>query len=243
MNTQVNPTNQQGLPSAEELRAHRHMLAISAISGLTFGAVLFACVELLDMWLSANFKGAAGLQTECAEDRPCPSPAVCSATGKCITIAAASGETPSCSPGDPCESGCACEAPMECKAGVCTPPELPPAVCDDPQVKGLLATITEKCGPDFRTCPETDLEKYIIESDTFIEVLAKFPDTITVHFDHGTPPIRGKSWPPAAIADHYRAGLGSPRNRKAIESASHIFLIGAASGSSKGKQNLNFARA
>lgn len=248
MNTQANPTQAaakpvaQGLPSADEVRAHRHMLAISAISGLTLGAVLFAAVELLDMWLSANFKGATGLQTECSADRPCPSPAVCSA-GECITLVAPNSDPPSCSPGDSCDGACACEAPMECKANVCTPPELPPAACDDPQIRRLLATITEKCGPDFRTCPESDLEKYIIESGTFLEVLTKFPDTITVHFDEGTPPLRGKAWPPAAIADHYRAGLGAPRNRKALDGATHIFLIGAASGSAANKQNLRYARA
>ena len=249
MNTQANPTQaatktvQQGLPSADEVRAHRHMLAISAISGLTLGAVLFAAVELLDMWLSANFKGATGLQTECSADRPCPSPAVCSA-GECITLGGGKGEPPPrCSPGDPCDGACACEDPMECKANICTPPELPPTACDDPQIRSLLATITEKCGPDFRTCPESDLEKYIIESDTFLEVLTKFPDTITVHFDDSTPPLRGKAWPPAAIADHYRAGLGTPRNRKALERATHVFLIGAASGSAKNKQNLYYARA
>lgn len=236
------PAPRPPLPGADELREHRHILAITAVSGLTLGVVLSVAFELLSWWMRSNFGGGAP-RAECTDETSCPEGKVC-LSGQCIIIAA---EGPvACGPGEPCGAECECNAPMTCVEQVCTPPASPPAVCDDPDIQRLLAELSKKCAGDFFGCPETELQKFVIESETFDDVLAKFPDTITVHFDEGKPPLNRRSWPPPAVEEHYLERLGAPRNRKALDEASLILLI-ARSSAGKGKpaalaNNVKFAR-
>jgi hypothetical protein len=217
-------------PSPADLREQRHMLAITAATGLTFGVALFILTELFGGWMRANFAGA--VRVECSDDRPCAA-GECSA-GQCITIDSAS--APACGPGDPCSGGCECLAPLSCLGGLCVPPPVAPAVCDDPDIQRLLADISRKCAGDFFGCPETDLQKFVLESETFDDLLTKFPDTITVHFDEKQP----KSTKPLPqIEAHYLERLGAARNRSAIEQATMLLLVARSSpGTHKSKSAL-----
>lgn len=239
MNTRPSPPSApRPQPTPDELRENRHILAITAASGLTLGVVLAVAFELLGWWMRSNFGGGRPA-VECDDDTACPEGQIC-VSGECLTITA-EGPT-ACGPGDPCGAECECRSPMTCVDQVCTPPEAPPAVCDDPEIKRLLAEISSKCAGDFYGCPETELKKFMIESATFDEILAKFPDTITVHFDQGKPPLRGSSWPPARIKEHYLERLGTERNRKALADASVILLIARSSASKNAGNDLKFAR-
>lgn len=208
-------------PSPADLREQRHMLAIAAAAGLTFGVALFILAELFGWWMRANFAGAPRL--ECDPDRPCAAGQLCSA-GQCITLE--SDLNPACGPGDPCSGGCDCLDPLSCVDGVCSPPAAPPAVCDDPAIQRLLADISRKCAGDFFGCPEADLQKFVLESETFDDLLTKFPDTITVHFDEGQPRLHS---PSPEIEAHYHERLGAARNRSAIEAANMLLLIARSS--------------
>ncbi|MCB9570191.1 MAG: hypothetical protein H6710_23775 [Myxococcales bacterium] len=219
-------------PSAEEVRQFRHLLAVTITAGVTLGLLLFVAFRLLDAWRRGDPPAtavASAASLECED-------------GECLLE---SQTIPRCGDGDTCDAEgaqCLCLAPMRCVDRSCNAPPKEPPVCTDPEVRKLLSELSVKCKGNFDTCPEDDLQNFAISSATFDSTLARFDNSITVHFNHGTPPLDDRAWPPEEIRQHYLARLDTPRNREILEEAKVILMISRSSGNAQDKKNLFFSQ-
>ena len=202
-------------PSQDEARELRHIVAAVIVSGITLGFILVLSVKLL------LFLNGSPRTTE-----PPPYPAADDIT------------PPPCGAGDSCDmdsAECTCEAPMSCNNNSCTEPAKSPPICSDEEVKKLLSEISAKCKGDLETCPEDELKKFALASDTFDSTLARFNSSITIHFDAGSPPLKDPK-----AKDHYLKRLDTERNRQLFDEAKVILLISRSSPDRvRGKKNQN----
>lgn len=235
-------------PSLEELREARHLLGVTAAAGLTFGLVALVFFELLAWSLNRGQRvdvvAREDRAGECREEDPssCPSGHVCRG-GACVTSTVAD---LTCQDGDTCEAPgatCTCQSPMKCVDQTCEAEAGPPPVCSNLDIQELLGAISQQCKGDFMGCPDTELEKFVLPSKTFDQVLAKFPETITVHFPSGYPSVQGGSdWPTAEVSAYYREHIASPRTMKALREAKHVLLIARSSKGGSDRENLKYSR-
>lgn len=239
------PSAPDSHPLTEDLRALRHLLAITIIAGLTLGLVLWTAAEHFGAWLDAR---VAPTLPRCSDEADCEGGRLCH-DGYCIN-APSGGPLPQCGPGDACEladAECQCAAPMSCTDHACAPPPLAAAACEKPEIQRLLAGLAVQCAGDYFTCPESKIEDYLLSSEAFDQLLAEFPDTVTIHFESGKPPRgAGREWPPKEVEEHYLSRLGEADTRRALQQANLILLVARASGGARSaseiESNYQYAR-
>lgn len=233
-----------GIPP-QDLRETRHLLALTIVTGLTLGIVVFVFFEVLRYSLGRGQGDALGAAAPaCQEgDDTCGPGNICQA-GRCIAVNLPAALP--CQDGDTCgvaNATCTCDAPMRCVDATCVAPTHERVECEDPDVRELLTAISSKCDGDFLGCPESDLSNFVISSRTFDSVLAKFPDTLTVHFPGGKPPLGGKrKWPNDRVSEHYRQEIATPRAMKAMREARVILLIARSSAGGVEEENRLYSR-
>lgn len=234
-------------PSLEELREARHLLGVTAAAGVTFGLVALVFFELLGWSLSRGQRIDSGAREErageCREEDPssCPSGHVCRG-GACVASVI---EDLACQDGDTCEApgaSCACNSPMKCVEQTCVAPAATPPVCSNLDIQELLGAISQQCKGDFMACPDTDLEKFVLPSKTFDRVLSRFPETLTIHFPSGFPPLQGDGWPTAEVTAYYRERVSTAKTMKALREAKHVLVIARSSKGGSDLQNLKYSR-
>lgn len=223
--------------SPGELRTTRLLVVITAVSGLAFAILAMVGFQLL-IHIFRPQGPAVGL--ECDEDtRPCPEDQFCQA-GHCRPVPDAY-----CQIGDPCDQ-CTCEDPMSCQSGVCSAPvptEPPVDVCDKPEIQQALAQLDKECKGDIGRCGPSALHKFAMRYQGFDDLLSAFPETITLHFPGGKPPLtpdKAAPWPDAKTKAYYIENL--TRSVAALRRAKFIFLIARSSPNGNARLNGLFAQ-
>ncbi len=169
--------------------------------------------------------GGIVLPPECEDGtRPCGRGQQC-VEGFCMRW-----DPPACGKDQPCSDKCTCEGNFKCDAERVCRVQAPSAdeVCKDPRVVAAVKRLAEECpGGDLKACKPDEWAKFVMKEGRFDELIANFPDKITIHFDIGFPRT-DTSWPPDRdIEAHYLEGLR--KHRAALERAEVIFVIGRAS--------------
>ncbi|MBK8262281.1 MAG: hypothetical protein IPK80_13210 [Nannocystis sp.] len=230
--------------SEEELREARHYWAMTIVAGLVVAAVVMAFVELF-VWAVGQHRGpSAGMAPQCREEDPasCADGQFCRG-GRCVAAPLVAGLV--CQDGDTCGvpgARCECNSPMSCVDKTCVAPPSEPPICDDVDVQALLGEVGRQCEGSLKDCPDEDLKKFVISSKAFDEVVAKFPDTISVHFPDGTPSPGDSSWPTKEVKDYYQASLASERLKRAMQGAKIVLTIARSSKGGSPDDNLKYSR-
>lgn len=231
-------------PSAQDTRSARLMLGVMLASA---GALAFTGAVFLQLVLASIGQTKVAVTTvaaECREGDPmgCQSGQTCQG-GTCVQVAAID----TCQVGDSCDmagASCRCVEPLHCEANVCRADKRP-ASCDDPAVQRVLSGVFETCKGSWDRCPDDKLQDFALQSADFEAVLAAFPDTLTIHFPGGQPPIditKG-SWPDTdEVRNHYQAQLARPTVLKALREAQVLLLIGRSSQGGHEPDNLRYSR-
>ncbi len=237
-------TRAEPTPSAQETRAARLMIGVmlASASALAFTGAVF--LQLVMISISQSKPPIPSIAPGCREGDPsgCQSGQTCQG-GTCVQVAAID----TCQVGDSCDmdgASCRCVAPLHCEAQVCRADKKPTS-CDDPAVQRVLSGVVETCKGSWDSCPDDKLQDFALKSADFEEVLAAFPDTLTVHFPGGQPPMdSGKGpWPDTAeVRNHYQGQLARPAVAKALREAKVLLIIGRSSQGGHEQDNLRYSR-
>ncbi len=230
-------------PSAQETRAARLMIGVMLASAgaLAFTGAVF--LQLVIASISQATPTVAGPAPECREgdSMGCLAGHTCQ-DGNCIPVA----KIDTCQVGDSCDvdgASCNCVGPLHCEAQVCRA-DKKPASCEDPAVQRVLRGVFETCKGSWDSCPDDKLEDFALASEDFEGVLAAFPDTLTVHFPGGLPPIDSDKapWPDTEVREHYQTQLARPAVAKALREAQVLLLIGRSSQGGHEPDNRRYSR-
>ncbi len=231
-------------PSASETRAARLMIGVmlASASALAFTGAVF--LQVVAATLSESKATLTRPVAECVEGDPmsCQSGQTCQA-GICVQVTTID----TCQVGDSCDvtgASCRCVEPLHCEANVCRA-DKKPASCEDAAVQRVLSGVFETCKGSWDSCPDDKLKDFALQSADFEDVLAAFPDTLTVHFPGGQPPIdSGKGpWPDTdEVRNHYQAQLSRPTVVKALREAQVLLIIGRSSQNGHEPDNLRYSR-
>lgn len=227
-----------------ERRIARLLVAITGGS-----AVAFACVAFVGFQILLYAVGDRGKHTEpeCTEGVV---PDGCAEGLTCVgrTCMPEQNYPTRCDLDDPCgaKGTCTCDGAMQCVADVCVRKEGPSTgidICEEPEVKAALKQLKTDCAGNITHCPAPDLQRFAIKYKDFDTLVARFPDTITVHFPGGMPPIDkgAAAWPTGQVEQFYLERLR--RSSAAFQSARSIFVIARSSPGGSIVRNELFAQA
>lgn len=233
-------------PAPEEVRSARLLLGVTLTTGVVLGLMGVVLLQLFVALLnqtapSVEFERRGPVCTE-GSTQDCEAGEVCR-RGQCVKAR----RPKDCQVGDPCGiegATCTCAAPLTCERSLCQAPEQVAAACDDPDVQRVLRGVAEICKNDWESCPAEDLERLALSSKDFDGVLAKFPNTISVHFPGNKPSIQrgGARWPVDLERAFYRSQFGKDVVAEALRDAQEIIIIGRSSEGGKEDDNFRYSR-
>lgn len=233
--------------ASEDARSGRFLLGVTLATGTTLGLMGVVLLQLIVALVNERrapmevVERGGGAMCKEGSSHDCDVGEVCR-SGRCVKARQAK----KCQVGDPCggEDGCTCAAPLRCEDNVCQAPAKVAAACDDEAVQRVLRGIAETCKNDLDSCPDQKLEEFAIESKDFDTVLAKFPNTLTVHFPDNQPSTqRGQGpWPVDPERAYYRAQLGQPYVAAALKEAEEIIVVGRSSEGGLETENYKYSQ-
>lgn len=212
-----------------ERRVARLLLAITGGSALAFASVAYVGFQLVLYAAGIHKEPTKAECTEGVVPDGCPEGQVC--MGR--TCMPERDYPVQCDLGDPCgaKGTCTCDGAMQCVDDTCvaTASKPPADICEQKEVKEALTQLKSACAGDLKSCPTTDLQKFAIKYKDFDTLVARFPDSITVHFPGGKPSIDRDEdpWPTGAVEEFYLERMR--RSAGAFRDAKSIFVIARSS--------------
>lgn len=215
---------------APERRVARLLIAITGGS-----AVACACIAFVGFQLLLHSLGGRELNPQTFECSEGVIPDGCPEGQACMghTCMPEQQYPTQCDLGDPCgdKGTCTCDGALECIADSCVAKktEIPADICEQPEVMDALKQLKAACAGNISRCPPTDLQRFAIKYKDFDTLVARFPETLTVHFPGGKPPIdKGDAaWPTGQVEQFYLDRLR--RSSAAFRDARSIFVIARSS--------------
>lgn len=117
-----------------------------------------------------------------------------------------------------CDAQHQCGEGLTCDGGVCRPTDPADRVCSDLETQDLLRVVVQEhdqCKAKAKdknaaTCSIMDLDKFVMGHSRFVDIVEKFPNPVSVHFDSGMPnpnvAVETSAWLKAKKT-HYLEGL------------------------------------
>ncbi len=233
------PHAQRSPPAASTIRP---LVWVFVAVGIALGATAFAVLPNATPVLGgAPADAGASPRPECDEEAEpnCEEGKVCR-DHRCIDDVYPAPST--CQVGDECgPTVCECGPGLTCVDHKCTAPAVAPSVCKNPDVLAALKRLRETCPGDMGKCPPTDLKKFAIATPDFDRLMSEFPDTVTLHFRSGTPPLTADhSWPSNSTHEYYLHRLIP--SIPSLVAAKHVFIISRSSAFGTERRNDAYAR-